>query len=93
MGGGQPAKGTPFIGVSFDRDAQGCVIKQITPDSPAEKAGLKVDDVILKADGKDLASGDDLAAAVRLKTPGAKMVLSVKRGDQMLSLTVEIGKR
>lgn len=91
--GPQPAKGTPFIGVTFDREAEGCVIRQVAADSPAARAGLKVDDVILKADNSALATGEALANAVRKKTPGDKMSLTVQRGSETLTIIVEIGKR
>jgi serine protease Do len=92
-GGAQPAKGGPYIGVTYDQKAAKCIVLEVGPDSPAAKAGLKADDVILKADGKELTSGEALAAAVGQKMPGNKMTLVVQRGETMLTFTVEIGKR
>jgi serine protease Do len=93
IGGGQPTKGSPYIGVTFDRNAAMCIVLEVAADSPAAKAGLKADDVILKADGKDLTSGSALATVVGQKSPGNKITVIVQRGQEMLTLTVEIGKR
>lgn len=95
-GGGppeQPASGTPFIGVTFDEYARACLLRRVAADSPAARAGLKANDVIVKADGRNLPSGEALQTLVSSKTPGSKMTLIVQRGEERLTLTVEIGKR
>jgi serine protease Do len=86
-------KTTPYIGIKFDSNASKCLVIQVTPNSPAAKAGLKVDDVILKADDKNLSTGDALATLISQRTPGNKMTLVVQRGEEQLTLMVEIGKR
>lgn len=46
------------IGVGFSMVEQGAMITKVYEDSPASKAGLKVGDILTKADGKDLANID-----------------------------------
>lgn len=46
------------IGVGYSMVEQGAMITKIYSDSPASKAGLKVGDIITKADGKDLSQAD-----------------------------------
>src|SRR5262249_28490939 len=41
----------PYLGLAAAPDGKGYVIKTVLANSPAEKAGLKVDDVVLKFDG------------------------------------------
>ncbi|MFS7002786.1 S41 family peptidase [Carnobacterium maltaromaticum] len=57
--------------------------------SPAEKAGLKTNDIILKADDKEL-TGLSLTKAVSFirGEKGTKVVLTIKRGDQVFDVTV-----
>jgi carboxyl-terminal processing protease len=68
-------------------------------DSPAEKAGVKVDDVLLKVNDfavSEKAEQDDLTATVTeigKYEPGAKIKLTVKRGDKEMVIEVTVGKR
>jgi hypothetical protein len=65
----------------------GLVVEQISKDSPAEKAGLKVDDVLLFADQKPLTKVEDLVAAVQ--TAGEKkeaLSLTLVRDDKEMSI-------
>jgi len=60
----------------------------IYPDSPAAKAGLKVGDVLLTVNGKDL-TFDDMTALP--KDNGAEAVFTVQRGAELLTVTVIVG--
>jgi serine protease Do len=78
-----------FFGVKEDN---GLLVNQVTKDSPAEKAGLKVGDVIVRADGKKLTSISDLSAAVQNKKKGDKVKLDLVRDKKSLSLEVEVSE-
>ena len=60
----------------------GVVLAQITPDSPAAKAGLKAGDTIAKIDNKKMKSPADIIAIVRNKKRGDKVKLKVIRDDE-----------
>lgn len=64
--------------VSDNPDGGGALIRQVTPGSPAERAGLKQGDVVTGIDERRIASSDALVAAVRSRNPGehARFVLS-----------------
>ena len=68
-------------------------IIEILKGSPAEKAGLKVDDVIVKVDGKDVinVSGDELAKLIRGKV-GSKVQITVKRNQEEKTFSVKRDK-
>lgn len=83
----------PFVGVRGDAEAKDAKIAHVFPNSPAEKAGLKVGDIVLEMDGDTLTDFASLTARVRDRQPGDKMKLKVKRGEEMLSLSITIGKR
>ncbi|MDZ7412683.1 MAG: PDZ domain-containing protein [candidate division KSB1 bacterium] len=61
------------------KERRGVVIERVAPDSPAEKAGLEEDDVILKVDGKEVKGPDELVAAVKAKRPGDKIKVEYVR--------------
>ena len=92
----------PYLGVSVtDVDESytiyglpiGAAIQTITEDSPAEKAGLKIGDIVTKAGKKDITCGNDLVAVVAASEPGEKIVLTVYRSGKTLEITVEIGEQ
>ena len=61
---------------------RGAVVAQIVDGSPAVKAGLKVDDVILAMDGAAVTDSGHLRNAIALKGPGAKVELEILRGKK-----------
>jgi serine protease Do len=91
LGKVKPAE--PFLGVRPDPDAKLFRVLTVTAGSPADKAGLRSDDVILKVDNRDIASVNDFDAVLRGKAPGNQVTLEVRRGDELLSITVTLGKR
>jgi len=93
--GGSPftAASDAWLGVQADLDAKNCQLSQVAKDSPAEKAGLKAMDVVLKFDGMNIDTFDDLAGLIKKKKPGDEVSLEVKRGDEKITLKVTLGKR
>ena len=93
LGGGGFAKGGPFLGVLNEPKDGGCLVTGVTPGSPAEKAGIKVNDLIYKFGDKEINATTTLPDLIKTKKAGDTVVLQIQRGDEKLSLTVEIGKR
>jgi photosystem II stability/assembly factor-like uncharacterized protein len=89
--------GTPpsqvYLGIAGESAAGGAKLTQITPDSPAAKAGLKVGDIIKAVDKKAIGKYEDLAEQIRTHKAGDKLTLSVARGTESLEITVTLGKR
>ena len=102
-----PAAGKALLGFSADRNfndddrkdlglkaGQGIRISSVAPDGPADKAGLKVDDVILKIDDDAIADGlDDARRISRTLKPGQELRLSVRRGNETKTLTLKVGTK
>lgn len=88
-----PSPGDPFLGVQGDLDAKECKIIKVVSGSPADKAGLKVDDVITMFDGQAVRRFEDLLSLVQKKKPGDRVRLMVLRGEETVELRATIGKR
>lgn len=75
------------------REARGAGITSVVKDSPAEKAGLRKDDVILRFDGENVTSARKLTRLVSEVAPDQTVRLSISRGGSEQELAVTIGKR
>src|SRR5207237_141509 len=63
--GGPGAKNNPYLGVQGDPDLKDCKILVVSPGSPAEKAGLKVNDVVRSFAGTKINDFEDLVNQVQ----------------------------
>jgi serine protease Do len=72
---------------------RGVGITQVIQGSPAEKAGLKKDDVILRLDGENITSVRKLNRLVAEIAPDQSVRVTVSRGGSEQELTATIGKR
>ena len=75
------------------REARGVGITGIVKDSPAEKAGLKKDDVILRFDNENVKSVRKLNRLVSEVAPDQTVRMAISRGGAQQELVVTIGKR
>ena len=82
----------PMLGVEMEDEPVdgGAAIYQVTPRSPADKAGLKKGDIIIKADGKDVTRPRDLQRILRGKKPGQKVKFEYKREDKVAKATAKL---
>jgi len=69
----------------------GALVTEIQKGSPAEKAGLKEGDVILKIGRYDVRSSDELVSIIRTYKPGDKVKIVVERKGKTLELEVALG--
>lgn len=75
------------------REARGVGITQVVKDSPAEKAGLKKDDVIVRFEGDSVTSVRKLNRLVSEVAPDQTVKLGISRGGGEQEVSVTIGKR
>lgn len=81
------------VGVTSAESRFGAEIQQIVPGSAAEKAGLKVGDVITFIDGNQVNSGRALTGYVRRYRPGDEAVLQLVRAGKTIELKITLGKK
>lgn len=72
------------------KEGKGLLVSQIREGSPAEKAGLKVGDMLVKADGKKLEREGDLSYIIQEKKKGDKINIEFYRDKRIRSVEVEI---
>jgi serine protease Do len=74
------------------KDASGAIIAQVTPDSPASRAGLKAGDVIRELNGTPIADGSALQIAVGEDTPGTHIKLGIVRDGNPMTIDMTVGE-
>jgi len=74
------------------KEGKGLLVGGVGEDTPAAKAGLKVGDVLVKADGKELAVTSDLTRILQEKEKGDKIKLEFYRDKKKRSVEVEIAE-
>lgn len=72
---------------------EGVQLNGVREGSPAEKAGLKAGDIIIKFGDKVIKNVYDYTYALQDSKPGDMVVVAVKRGDKALLLTVTLAAR
>jgi serine protease Do len=71
----------------------GVVLSDVYPGSPADKAGLRINDVILSVDGKPMENARQFDVNLYGRKPGTSVNLEVGRGLQRLNLPVPLVER
>jgi serine protease Do len=74
------------------KDATGAIVAQVTPDSPASRAGLKNGDVIDQLNGQKIVNGSALQVAVSEDAPGETIELGIIRNGSPQTVSVKVGE-
>jgi serine protease Do len=96
--------GGAFLGVSTEdiskenmarynmREVRGVGVTEVVKDSPAEKAGLRTDDVILRFDGEAVTSVRKLTRLVSESSPDQSVRLTISRGGAEQEIAATLSK-
>jgi len=71
----------------------GVLVQSVTPGGPADKGGVKVDDIITSIDGRPIKDGDDLVNEVASRKPGSSMRLGYLRSGKEMTTSITVGDR
>ena len=73
--------------------SSGALIISVEPGSPAQRSGLRVNDVIVTFNGTAIQGPDDLTAAIHPLKPGDHVTIGVYRGSTLTDVAVTLGAR
>ena len=92
----------PYIGVAVSDVSEetvsyglpaGAAVRAVSEDSPAEKAGLQVNDIITAVNGKEISGRTGLSEAVSAASVGDTLTLTVYRQGNTISVDVTVGEQ
>ena len=81
-----------LLGVTTEKNEKGAVITSISKESAAEKAGLKVGDIITKINDDKIENSDDLIQAISKHQPDEKVAVSYIRDGKTKNTDATLGK-
>ena len=82
---GGPRPLPPRARVSFGRE-RAVEVVEVVPDGPADRAGVRAEDLIVELDGLDVQSVEDVQRLMGAEAIGRRLTLRVLRGERLLDL-------
>ncbi len=84
---------TPDLAKSFGlKENKGALVAQVTPGSPAEKAGIEQGDIILEFEGKKITEANDLPRIVASTPVGKMIALKLSREGKVMDRSLKVGE-
>jgi membrane-associated protease RseP (regulator of RpoE activity) len=83
----------PYFGFHLEDTDKGVEITEVTENSPAQEAGLKPHDIILKVKGTELKTRRDLYGALRGLKVGEEIEIEVLRSGEKQTIELTVGRR
>jgi uncharacterized protein (TIGR03067 family) len=82
-----------FVGVALrrDEDRNEILVNDVFDDSPAQRGGLRRDDVVLKIGDEEVAELAPAVQVVRRAKPGSQLTFRVRRDGQEKDIVVQVG--
>ena len=85
-------KGRGFFGVQLVDDG-GVTVTRVEPGSPADKAGIRGNDIIQSVDAARVPSVNEAREAIGRLRPGTITVVEIRRGAATVTVKVKVGVR
>lgn len=79
--------------LGVDPSAEGVVLTQVYPDTPAAKAGARAGDVLVKLEGQPVSDSGEVVRSIGAHRPGEKVSMEILRDGKRKTLKVELGQR
>jgi S1-C subfamily serine protease len=85
-----------YLGVGLEHrfdGGQGAVVTEVEAGSPADRAGIRTNDVVLAVDGTTMVGDADLIGTIRDLEPGATVSIDLLRDGEALTVSVTLVER
>ena len=85
----------PMIGISlidksnFEKNSNTVKVGYVVPNSPAEKSGIKVNDIIIKVGNKNIKKTSDVISQITKNGINKQINILLKRGNKFITLRVK----
>ncbi|RIL11693.1 MAG: hypothetical protein DCC75_01870 [Proteobacteria bacterium] len=73
-------------------DTEGALVGHVEAGSPADKAGIKQGDIVVRMDGQKIKNVNQLRNSVASTSPGSKLKLEIVRDGRKESMTAKVGE-
>ncbi|MGB7467791.1 MAG: PDZ domain-containing protein, partial [Candidatus Acidiferrum sp.] len=88
-----PQDVTPAMARAFgEKQMEGIVVGDVSPDSPAKAAGIQRGDIILDVNGKPVTNSIQLRMSISMMQPGTEVTLKYLRNGDMRDATVKLAE-
>lgn len=88
-----PQDMTPDMAKAFGaKETRGVVVGDVTPNSPAQHAGVERGDILLEVNGKPVADANQLRMSISMMQPGTDVKLKVMRDGSERDLDVKLAE-
>src|SRR5580658_9149680 len=88
-----PQDVTPRMAKAFgEKDSQGIVVGDVSPNSPAKEAGIQRGDIILEVNGKSVTDSNQLRMSISMMQPGSELKLKTLRNGTERDATVKLAE-
>ena len=85
---------TPELSEHFGGPKEsGVIVESVADNSPADKAGIRVGDIIVSIDGKDVKSAVDIRTGLRGKKSGDTVRVEIQRGRGRQTIVATVAER
>jgi serine protease Do len=92
--GGEEVAGKPYLGIrlfEIGGRLKPAYVERVRPGSPAHRAGVRRNDLIIALNGRTLGTCDDYHAVFDTLRPGDEVEIVVKRKDELKTFNVTVG--
>jgi serine protease Do len=84
---------TPEVAEELGFDGQGVLILEVNENGPADRAGLRAEDIIITIDGRPVDNSSELQNVIARSSPGTLVELGVFRDGRRSTRSVTLGER
>jgi len=87
-----PQDVNPSLARAFNTQTRGALVSEVSPDSPASRAGLKTGDIVQSLNGQQVEDANQLRLRIGEMSAGASVNLGILRDGKQMTLSVRLAE-